>query len=349
MSDQEKVETVEVNEASVDSQVEKAAEVMQSIVHSDDEAVISAKALLDTGAHLGHQSRRWNPRMKEYIYGTRSGVHLIDLTKTVTKVQEAYLALRHIVSENGKVLFVGTKPAAAEAIAEEAVRSGSFYMNHKWLGGTMTNFKTISKRIKLLKTLQDQDNEGGFDHLPKKVALAKRKLIAKLSSTIEGIKEMRRVPNALIVVDPVNEHNAVAEAKILHIPVFALLDTNCDPTAVDYAIPCNDDSAKTIKLIVGILADAVVEAKGGEPVYAYKTDSEVFASMDDAIKTVDKIEELRLIKAKFREDSYLLRGKSRNNKKSKLNHGKKAVEEEKVEAAPAAAEEAKEPETSKGE
>lgn len=306
MSDQEqKVENT------VEAEVAKAAEVMQNVIHSDDEPVVSAKALLEAGAYFGHQARRWEPKMKPYIFGVRSGIHLIDLTKTVTKVQEAYLALKRIVAENGKVLFVGTKPQASETIVEEAVRSGSFYINSKWLGGTLTNFKTISKRTKLLKTLQDADNEGEFDHLPKKEALEKRKLIAKLSANLEGIKEMRRVPNALVVVDPANEHNAVAEAKILNIPVFALLDTNCDPSAVDYPIPCNDDGVKTIKLLIGILADAVVEAKGGDPIYAYKADSEIFNSMDEALKTADKIEELRLIKMKFREDSYILRGKSK--------------------------------------
>lgn len=335
MSDQVKEETIEVEEkAALDGQAEEANDVMASVVHSDDDAVVSAKALLETGAHLGHQTRRWNPRMKEYIYGQRSGVHLIDLTKTVTKVQEAYLALRHIVSENGKVLFVGTKPQASETIAEEAIRSGSFYMNNKWLGGTLTNFKTISKSTRLLKTLQDQDNDGQFDQLPKKVALEKRKQIERLSKNLEGIKEMRRTPNAVVVVDPITEHNAVAEAKKLNIPVFALLDTNCDPTAVDYEIPCNEESIKTIKLVVGILADAVVEAKGGEPLYAYKSDSEVFASMEDAVKTVDKVEELHLIKEKFRADTYFIRGKSSHaNKKSvkvggKANTSKKEVASE---------------------
>ncbi len=349
MSDQEKEKTVEeINEASVNSQVEKAAEVMANTMHSDDEAVVSAKALLETGAHLGHQTRRWNPLMKDYIYGSRSGVHLLDLTKTVTKLQEAYLALRHIVENNGKVLFVGTKPQATETIAEEAIRSGSFYMNNKWLGGTLTNFKTISKRTKLLKTLQDQDNDGQFDQLPKKIALDKRKLINKLSKNLEGIKEMRRIPNAIVVVDPVSEHNAVAEAKILNIPVFALLDTNCDPTAVDYAIPCNEESVKTIKLVVGILADAVVEAKGGEPIYAYKSENEVFASMEEVSKNVDKVDELRLIKDKFRADSYAIRGKSHNNnKKYKAAYAKKSSGEE----APAASEQASEPskEEAKGE
>lgn len=310
MSDQEETKV----ENTVESEVAKAAEVMQNVIHSDDEPVVSAKVLMEAGAYFGHQARRWDPKMKPYIFGVRSGIHLIDLTKTVTKVQEAYLALKRIVAENGKVLFVGTKPQAAETIVEEAVRSGSFYINSKWLGGTLTNFKTISKRTKLLKSLQDADNEGEFDHLPKKEAFEKRKLIAKLSANLEGIKEMRRVPNAIVVVDPANEHNAVAEAKILNIPVFALLDTNCDPTSVDYPIPCNDDGIKTMKLLIGILADAVVEAKGGDPIYAYKSDSEVYNSMDEALKTADKIEELRLIKLKFREDSYILRGKSKKSK-----------------------------------
>lgn len=344
MSDQKT--PVEETENTVEAEVAKAAEVMKNVVHSDDEAVVSAKALLEVGAYFGHQVRRWQPKMKPYIYGTRSGIHLIDLTKTVSCVQQAYHALKNIVAENGKVLFVGTKPQASDTIVEEAMRSGSFYINTKWLGGTMTNFKTISKRTKLLKTLQEADNEGEFDQLPKKEALLKRKLIAKLSSNLEGIKEMRRVPNAIVVVDPVNEHNAVAEAKILNIPVFALLDTNCDPNSVDYPIPCNDDSIKTIKLIIGILADAIVEAKGGEPLYAYKTDNELFNSMEDALRAVDRVEELRLIKLKFREDSYIIRGKGKSGRKSRVSRTKRPMTRKPADkpaeaAAPAVAVEAK--------
>ena len=262
MSDQIEQVVEGVENSTVDTNTE---DVMASVNYSDTDPVVSAKALLEAGAHLGHQARRWNPKMKNYIYGTRNGIHLIDLTKTVSKLQEAYLALRNIAditTRKGKVLFVGTKPQASEIIKEEAIRSGSFYVNTKWLGGTLTNFKTLSKRAKLLKKLQDDDNEGVLDTLPKKDAVAKRKLISKLSLTLDGIKEMLRIPDALVVVDPVNEHNAVAEARILNIPVFGLVDTNCDPNSVDYAIPCNDDSIKTIKLIVGILADAVVVGKG---------------------------------------------------------------------------------------
>ena len=288
MSDQIEQVVEGVENSTVDTNTE---DVMASVNYSDTDPVVSAKALLEAGAHLGHQARRWKPKMKNYIYGTRNGIHLIDLTKTVSKLQEAYLALRNIAditTRKGKVLFVGTKPQASEIIKEEAIRSGSFYVNTKWLGGTLTNFKTLSKRAKLLKKLQDDDNEGVLDTLPKKDAVAKRKLISKLSLTLDGIKEMLRIPDALVVVDPVNEHNAVAEARILNIPVFGLVDTNCDPNSVDYAIPCNDDSIKTIKLIVGILADAVVVGKGSEPLYASHTDNEVFATMDDAMKNYFK-------------------------------------------------------------
>ena len=238
MSDQIEQVVEGVENSTVDTNTE---DVMASVNYSDTDPVVSAKALLEAGAHLGHQARRWNPKMKNYIYGTRNGIHLIDLTKTVSKLQEAYLALRNIAditTRKGKVLFVGTKPQASEIIKEEAIRSGSFYVNTKWLGGTLTNFKTLSKRAKLLKKLQDDDNEGVLDTLPKKDAVAKRKLISKLSLTLDGIKEMLRIPDALVVVDPVNEHNAVAEARILNIPVFGLVDTNCDPNSVDYAIPC---------------------------------------------------------------------------------------------------------------
>ena len=347
MSDQIEQVVEGVENSTVDTNTE---DVMASVNYSDTDPVVSAKALLEAGAHLGHQARRWNPKMKNYIYGTRNGIHLIDLTKTVSKLQEAYLALRNIAditTRKGKVLFVGTKPQASEIIKEEAIRSGSFYVNTKWLGGTLTNFKTLSKRAKLLKKLQDDDNEGVLDTLPKKDAVAKRKLISKLSLTLDGIKEMLRIPDALVVVDPVNEHNAVAEARILNIPVFGLVDTNCDPNSVDYAIPCNDDSIKTIKLIVGILADAVVVGKGSEPLYAYHTDNEVFATMDDAMKNYDKVEELRLIKIKFREDSYILKGKGKNNKQARYNQARRSASAE--EKPVVAVETASEEQTEKGE
>lgn len=316
MSEQEeKVVSEETVASAAETVSEQPVDIMAGTVHSETDPVVSTQALLDAGAHFGHQTRRWEPKMKPYIYGVRNNLHLIDLNKTSVKLQEAYMALKHIVENGGKVLFVGTKKQAADTILEEAIRSGSFYVNTRWLGGTLTNFKTISKRIRILKNLEQIELDGGYETMPKKVAILKKKQQEKLSYALEGIKEMRKVPNAIVVVDTKAEHNAVAEAKILNIPLFAVMDTNCDPTGIDYVIPANDDGIKAVKLIVGILADAVVEGKGGEVAYAYKTNGEVVA-MSDALKNVDKTEELRLIKSKLRDDSYAIR----NNGKTKKGH-----------------------------
>ena len=241
--------------------------------------------------------------MGKFIFGSKNGIHLIDLTKTVVSVQKAYVALKKIVAEGGKVLFVGTKPASKEIVKEEALRSGSFFVTNRWLGGTLTNFKTIQKRIKYLKSLETMENDGSFDVLPKKEVSLLRKEKEKLLSNLEGIKEMRRIPNAIIVVDPKFEHNAVTEAKKLNIPVFALLDTNADPDEVTYGIPSNDDAEKAIQLIVGILADAVVEAKGGQSMVAFNVTADEEISMEAGLNSFDKAEELRLIKAKKIEDA----------------------------------------------
>lgn len=316
MSEQEeKVVSEEKVASAAETASEQQVDIMAGTVHSETDPVVSTQALLDAGAHFGHQTRRWEPKMKPYIYGVRNNLHLIDLNKTSAKLQEAYMALKHIVENGGKVLFVGTKKQAADTILEEAIRSGSFYVNTRWLGGTLTNFKTISKRIRILKNLEQIELDGGYETMPKKVAILKKKQQEKLSYALEGIKEMRKVPNAIVIVDTKAEHNAVAEAKILNIPLFAVMDTNCDPTGIDYVIPANDDGIKAVKLIVGILADAVVEGKGGEVAYAYKTTGEVVA-MSDALKNADKTEELRLIKSKLRDDSYAIR----NNGKTKKGH-----------------------------
>ena len=277
--------------------------VMETVIHDENEPVVSTKRLLEAGCHFGHQTRRWNPKMKQYIYGTRNGIYIIDLVKTADKVQSAYHALKEIVAKGGKVLFVGTKPQAKEIIQEEALRSGSFYVSNRWLGGTLTNFKTILKRIRYLNNLETMEIDGTFDSLPKKEVVKLRKEKEKLLANLEGIKAMRRVPNALFVVDPKLEHNAVAEAKKLNIPVFGIIDTNADPDEVTYAIPSNDDAVKAIKLVTGLLADAVVEAKGGQTTVAYGVQPEEVVSMVDALNTFDKQEESRLIKDKKIEDA----------------------------------------------
>lgn len=289
--------------------VEQKEDVMASTVHSSTDAVVSAKTLLDAGVHFGHRVSRWNPKMKQYIYGKRNNLHIIDLNKTATQIQTAYQALKDIVSKGGKVLFVGTKSVAQKAIQEEAIRSGSFYVAHRWLGGTLTNFHTVAKRIALLRQIEQEEQNGELDKLPKKEAADRLKLKAKLSSNLEGIKEIRMLPQALVVVDPKEEHNAIAEAKLLNIPVFALGDTNTDPDTVDYLIPANDDGEASIRIIVGLMADAVVEGKGGEPLYAYKDAEAATSTMADMLKGVDPNEQTKAIRAKLRNDAIAMRKK----------------------------------------
>lgn len=225
-------------------------------------AVITMKQLLEAGVHFGHHTRRWNPKMKEYIFGARNGVYIIDLQKTAEKIEEAYAALVNVVRNNDKILFVGTRKQIQDIIREEAIRSGSYYVDKRWLGGTMTNFKTIRKSIAKLYHYEEMEKDGTFAVLPKKEVIQINKEKEKLEGFFNGIKEMIDLPGALIVVDPKTEHNAVAEARRLGIPVFGLVDTNCDPDDVDYVIPANDDGVRAVRLIIGVLANAVLEGKG---------------------------------------------------------------------------------------
>ena len=255
-------------------------------------AVISMKQLLEAGVHFGHQTRRWNPKMAKYIFTERNGIHVIDLHKSLKKIEEAYAVMREIAEQGGKVLFVGTKKQAQEAVKEEAIRSGSFYVNSRWLGGTLTNFKTIQKRIRRLVELEKMEKDGTFDLLPKKEVILLKKEAAKLEKNLGGIKEMRRLPSALFVVDPKAEHNAVAEARILGIPVFGIVDTNCDPDEVDYVIPANDDAIRAVKLIVAAMADAICEAKSEPLTVAYvKDEDEKEVTMNDAVSSVENTTE----------------------------------------------------------
>ena len=226
--------------------------------------VISMKQLLEAGVHFGHQTRRWNPKMAEYIYTERNGIHIIDLQKTVKKADEAYMFVRSVAQDGGTVLFVGTKKQAQDSIAEEAIRCGMYYINNRWLGGTLTNFTTIKKRLARLAELQKMASDGSFDLRPKK-EVAKLKLeMEKLDKNLGGIQGMKSMPAALFIVDTKKEHLAVAEARRLGIPVVAIVDTNCDPEEVDYVIPGNDDAIRAVKLVAGHLADAVIEAHQGE-------------------------------------------------------------------------------------
>lgn len=227
-------------------------------------SVISMKQLLEAGVHFGHQTRRWNPKMDQYIYTSRGGIHIIDLQKTVVLFEEAYQKLLEIGQNGGKILFVGTKKQARDVVRQEAVRSAQFYVTQRWLGGTLTNFKTIRKSIRRLHDLNRMEQDGTFDRLTKKEVIKLRKEAEKLEKFLSGIKEMRTLPEAVFVVDPTHEKNAVLEARKLGIPVFGIVDTNCDPDLVDVIIPGNDDAIRSIKLIVQKLADAFVIAAGGE-------------------------------------------------------------------------------------
>ena len=226
-------------------------------------AVISMKQLLEAGVHFGHQTRRWNPKMAEYIYTERNGIYIIDLQKTVKKIDEAYNCVEKVAEEGGTVLFVGTKKQARDSILEEARRAGMFYVNNRWLGGMLTNFKTIKQRIAKLNQLTEMEENGVFDVLPKKEVIKLKAEREKLEKNLGGIRTMDRLPSALFVVDPKVERNAVLEARKLGIPVVAIVDTNCDPDDVDYVIPGNDDAIRAIKLIASKLADAVIEGREG--------------------------------------------------------------------------------------
>ena len=226
-------------------------------------AVVSMSYLLEAGVHFGHQTKRWNPKMKEYIYNSLDDIYIIDLQKTVEKLEEAYAALTKIVSDGGKVLFVGTKKQAAEVCREEAKRSGMYYMAERWLGGTLTNFGTIRKRVRRLEEIEKMEENGTFEKLPKKEVIGLKKEYEKLNKNLCGIREMTRLPQAVIIVDSIKEENAIREAKKLGIPTFGIIDTNCDPDLVDYAIPGNDDAVRAIKVVLGSLTNAIVEVNGG--------------------------------------------------------------------------------------
>ena len=241
-------------------------------------SVISMKQLLEAGVHFGHQTRRWNPKMAEYIYTERNGIYIIDLQKSVGKVDEAYNAIKDIAADGGKILFVGTKKQAQDSVKSEAERCGMYYVNERWLGGMLTNFKTIQTRINRLKAIDKMAEDGTFDVLPKKEVIELRKEWDKLEKNLGGIKTMKTIPDAIFVVDPKKEKICVQEAHILGIPLIGIADTNCDPEELDYVIPGNDDAIRAVKLIVSKMADAVIEANEG-------------ASMDEAEAAEEVAEE----------------------------------------------------------
>lgn len=252
-------------------------------------AVVSMSYLLEAGVHFGHQTKRWNPKMKEYIFTSRDDIYIIDLQKTAKKIEEAYVALRNIVSNGGKVLFVGTRKQAQEAVREEALRSKSYYVTERWLGGTLTNFKTIRRRVKRLEEIEKMEKDGYFDLLPKKEVIGLRKEYDKLNKLLCGIREMYKLPEALYIVDPSKEDIAIREARKLHIPVFGIVDTNCDPDMVDYVIPGNDDAIRAVKLITGVMANAICEAQG-EKLVDYVKDEDKNSNANEIMqRAVDSV------------------------------------------------------------
>ena len=226
--------------------------------------VVSMNYLLEAGVHFGHQKRRWNPKMKEYIYTTRDDIYIIDLQKTAKCLEKAYDALKKIAEDGGTVLFVGTKKQAQEAAEESANRTNMYFVNERWLGGTLTNFRTIRSRIKRMEQIEKMESDGTFDLLPKKEVIGLKKEYDKLNKNLRGIREMKKIPNALVIVDPKKEEIAIKEARILGIPVFGVVDTNCDPDMVDYVIPGNDDAVRAVKLLIGVLTNAIAEVNGNE-------------------------------------------------------------------------------------
>ena len=242
--------------------------------------VVSMNYLLEAGVQFGHQKRRWNPKMKEYIFTTRDDIYIIDLQKTVKKLEEAYEALKEIAANEGKVLFVGTKKQAQEAAEECALRTNMFYVNERWLGGTLTNFKTIRSRIRRMEEIEKMETDGTFEALPKKEVIQIRKEYDKLNKNLKGIREMKRMPQAMVIVDPRKEEIAIKEARILGIPVFGIVDTNSDPDLVDYVIPGNDDAVRSVKLLIGALTNAIAEVNGNEVID--------YVSEDDKTKTEKK-------------------------------------------------------------
>ncbi len=311
--------------------------------------IVSMNYLLEAGVHFGHQKRRWNPKMKEYIYTTRDDIYIIDLQKTVKKLEEAYEALKEIATNGGKVLFVGTKKQAQEAAEESAVRTNMYFVNERWLGGTLTNFKTIRSRIRRMEEIEKQETDGTFEALPKKEVIKIRKEYEKLDKNLRGIREMKKMPQAMVIVDPRKEEIAIKEAHILGIPVFGIVDTNCDPDMVDYVIPGNDDAVRSVKLLIGVLTNAIAEANGNEILDFITEDDKVKA---EKLEKNDKFEKYDRNDKKFKEDKEVKREKVKDDKKedkkvqkSEEKHEEKIEEPKKVEKVVEEKSEAKEEET----
>ncbi len=262
-------------------------------------AVVSMSYLLEAGVHFGHQTKRWNPKMEQYIFTTRDDIHIIDLDKTVAKMEEAYAAIKAIADNGGTFLFVGTKKQASEASLEEATRSNSYYVTERWLGGTLTNFRTIRRRVRRLEEIEKMEADGTFEVLPKKEVVGLKKEYDKLNRVLCGIREMNKLPQALIIVDPKKEANAIREARKLNIPVFGIVDTNCDPDDVDYVIPGNDDAVRAVKVVLGVLNNAICESRGLELVdYVSEEDKKAKKeSKEEKVVETKKEEKVEEVKA----------------------------------------------------
>lgn len=321
-------------------------------------SVISMKKLLEHGSHYGHQTKKWNPKMKPYIYTARNKVYIINLEESLVRLDEAYNAMKAIAERNGKVLFVGTKKQAQQIVLDEALRSGSFYINQRWLGGTLTNFRTIQKRIKRLLDIQEMEASGTLSIYPKKEIAQIKKEEARLENFLGGIKDMKKVPDAIFVVDPTEDVIPILEARKLGIPVFGIMDTNADPEMLDYGIPANDDAIRSIKLMVTLMADAIVEAKGGILTYAHQEqDLEKDITMSDVIISVNLQNEenerrrrQRMEERRAREEKYGRRPYDRTKREFKpyTPRSERPVEAS-TEASPSQATETKEPVVKKAE
>ena len=289
-------------------------------------AVVSMSYLLEAGVHFGHQTKRWNPKMKEYIYTSRDDIYIIDLQKTQALIEEAYVEIKNIADNGGSFLFVGTKKQASEVAKEEAIRSNSYYVTERWLGGTLTNFKTIRSRVKRLEQIEKMEEDGKFDLLPKKEVVGLRKEHDKLEKVLGGIREMNKLPQAIIIVDPKKEANAIHEARKLNIPVFGIVDTNCDPDDVDYVIPGNDDAVRSVKVILGVLANAICESRGLE-IVDYVTEDESKAKTLKAEKEV-KAEEKKETKKEEKKEVKEVKEEVKESKEEKKVPAKKAAKED---------------------
>ena len=290
-------------------------------------AVVSMSYLLEAGVHFGHQTKRWNPKMKQYIYTSRDDIYIIDLQKTVKKIEEAYDALKKIAENGGKVIFVGTKKQAQEATKEEAIRSDSFYMTERWLGGTLTNFRTIRRRINRLDQIEKMEENGTFDLLPKKEVIKIKKEYDKLHTYFEGVRNMKRIPDAMVIVDPKKEANAIKEAHKLNIPVFGLVDTNCDPEVVDYVIPANDDAVRSIKVVLGVLNNAICEATNKEMVEYVNEEDKLKPAKEEKKESKKEVKSEVKVAKEEKKETAKKEVKKETKKEEKVDYSKMTVAE----------------------